>query len=115
MKKKMTLWLLALLLLLTGCGATGGTEPTLQNSSDAIVSEDADQLSQTDITDVKENRQDKQSMVEETRPSPSELPALLLEQTPALEATIPPENSTFEVHYIDVGQGDCCLPSLWLC
>ena len=109
MKKKMTLWLLALLLLLTGCGATGGTEPTLQNSSDAIVSEDADQLSQTDITDVKENRQDKQSMVEETRPSPSELPALLLEQTPALEATIPPENSTFEVHYIDVGQGDCSL------
>ena len=105
----MTLWLLALLLLLTGCGATGGTEPTLQNSSDAIVSEDADQLSQTDITDVKENRQDKQSMVEETRPSPSELPALLLEQTPALEATIPPENSTFEVHYIDVGQGDCSL------
>ena len=47
MKKKMTLWLLALLLLLTGCGATGGTEPTLQNSSDAIVSEDADQLRST--------------------------------------------------------------------
>ena len=69
----------------------------------------ATSLSQTDRTDIKENRQDKQSMVEETRPSPSELPALLLEQTPALEATIPPENSTFEVHYIDVGQGDCSL------
>ena len=109
MKKKMTIWLLALLLLLSGCGAAEGTEPALPDSPDGIVSEEVVQQPQTDITDSEENRQDEQRVDEETEPSPSEPPALLPEQTPATEATTPPENSTFEVRFIDVGQGDCSL------
>ena len=109
MKKKMTIWLLALLLLLSGCGAAGGTEPALPDNSDVIASEEVVQLTQTDITDSGENTQDEQDMDGETGQSPSEPPNSLLEQTPASEAMTPPENSTFEVHYIDVGQGDCSL------
>ena len=109
MKKKMTIWLLALLLLLTGCGASEGTEPALPDRSDAIFSEEVVQLPQTNIADSEENRQDEQRVDEETEPSPSEPPALLPEQTPVPEATNPPENSTFEVHFLDVGQGDCSL------
>lgn len=109
MKKKMTIWLLALLLLLSGCGAAEGTEPSLPNNSDVIASEEVAQLPQTDITDGGENTQDELGVDEEMVPNPSEPPNSLPEQTPAPEATTPPENSTFEVHYIDVGQGDCSL------
>ena len=109
MKRKMTIWWLALLLLLTGCGASEGTEPALPDSSDAIISEEVVQLPQTNIADSEENRQDEQGVDEETGPSPSEPPSLLPKQTPATEATTPPENSTFEVRFIDVGQGDCSL------
>lgn len=106
MKKKMTIWLLALLLILSGCGAAEGTEPALPDSPDGIVSEEVVQQPQTDITDSEENEQ---AVGEETEQSSSEPPDALPEQTPPPDGTIPPENSTFEVHYIDVGQGDSSL------
>jgi hypothetical protein len=109
MKRKMTIWLLALLLLLSGCGASEGMEPALPDSSDVIASEEVVQQPQADITDRQENRKDEQGMDEETEPSPSEAPNSPPEQTPGPEETTPPENSTFEVHFIDVGQGDCSL------
>lgn len=109
MKRKMTIWLMALLLLLSGCGAAEGTEPALPDNSDVIASEEVVQLPQTDITDSEENRQNEQGVDEETGQSPTEPPNSLPQQTPAPEATAPPENSTFEVHFIDVGQGDCSL------
>ena len=109
MKKKMTIWLLALLLLLSGCGAAEGTEPALPDSPDGIVSEEVVQQPQTDITDGGKNTQDELGVNGEKGQSPSEPPNSLPEQTPAPEATTPPENSTFEVHYIDVGQGDSSL------
>ena len=109
MKKKMTIWLLALLLLLSGCGAAEGTEPSLPDNSHVISSEEVVQLPQTDITDGGKNTQDELGVNGEKGQSPSEPPNSLPEQTPAPEATTPPENSTFEVHYIDVGQGDCSL------
>ena len=49
MKKKMTIWLLALLLLLSGCGPAEGTEPSLPDNSDGIASEEVVQLPQTAI------------------------------------------------------------------
>lgn len=107
MKKKLTIWLSALMLLLSGCGAAESTEPVLPDSSDAIVSEETVRQPQSDTTDREENRQDEQGVDEE--PDPSEPPAPLPEQTPAPETAAPPENSTFEVHFIDVGQGDCSL------
>ena len=106
MKRNMTIWLMALLLLLTGCGAAEGTELAPSDNSDIIVSEEVVQQPQADITDSEENKQDAD---EETEQSPSEASNSLPEQTPAQEVTLPPENSTFEVHYIDVGQGDCSL------
>lgn len=109
MKSKMTIWFLAILLLLTACGVTEGTEPASSDNSDAIVSEEVVQQPQADITDSQESRQDEQGMDEETGPSPSESPNSLPEHTPAPETTTLPENSTFEVHFIDVGQGDCSL------
>ena len=109
MKKKMTIWVLAILLLLAGCGAAEGTEPALPDSLDVIASEEAVQKPQTAITDSGERGQVEQPLEEETDPSPSEQPDLLPEQTPEPETTIPPEYSTFEVHFIDVGQGDSSL------
>ena len=109
MKSKMTIWFLALLLLLSGCGAVEVTEPALPDSSDAIVSEEIVQQPQADKTDSVGDRQDEQGVDEKTESSPSELPNLLPEQMPSPEVTTPPENSTFEVHFIDVGQGDCSL------
>ena len=106
MKKKMTIWLLALLLLLSGCGAAEGTEPALPDSPDGIVSEEVVQQPQTDITDSEENGQDVDEETEQSSPKPSNS---LPEQIPEPEAMTPPENSTFEVHFIDVGQGDCSL------
>ena len=106
MKKKMTIWLLALLLLLSGCGATEGTEPALPDSPDGIVSEEVVQQPKTDITDSEENGQDVDEETEQSSPKPSNS---LPEQIPEPEAMTPPENSTFEVHFIDVGQGDCSL------
>ena len=106
MKKKMTIWLLALLLLLSGCGAAEGTEPALPDSPDGIVSEEVVQQPQTDITDSEENGRDVDEEMEQSSSEPSNS---LPEQTPAPEATTPIENSTFEVHFIDVGQGDCSL------
>ena len=69
MKKKMTIWLLALLLLLSGCGAAEGTEPSLPNNSDVIASEEVVQLPQTDITDSEEDSQDEQGVDEEPVPN----------------------------------------------
>ena len=106
MKKKMTIWLLALLLLLSGCGTAEGTEPALPDSPDGIVSEEVVQQPQTDITDSEENGQDVDEETEQSSPKPSNS---LPEQIPEPEAMTPPENSTFEVHFIDVGQGDCSL------
>ncbi|MGF0008560.1 MBL fold metallo-hydrolase [Eubacteriales bacterium SGI.150] len=109
MKKKMTIWLLALLLLLSGCGESEGTEPALPDSPDGIVSEEVVQQPQADISDSEESRQDDQGVDGDTEPSPSEPPDALPEQTPPPDVTTPPENSTFEVHFIDVGQGDSSL------
>ena len=95
MKKKMTIWLLALLLLLSGCGVAEGTEPALPDNSDVIASEEVVQQPQTDITDSEENGQD---VDEETEQSSSEPPNALPEQTPPPDGTTPPESSTFEVH-----------------
>ena len=106
MKKKVTIWLLALLLLLSGCGAAEGTKPALPDSPDGIVSEEVVQQPQTDITDSEENGRDVDEEMEQSSSEPSNS---LPEQTPAPEATTPIENSTFEVHFIDVGQGDCSL------
>lgn len=96
MKKKMTIWLLALLLLLSGCGAAEGTEPALPDSPDGIVSEEVVQQPQTDITDSEENGQDVDEETEQSSPKPSNS---LPEQIPEPEAMTPPENSTFEVHF----------------
>lgn len=109
MKKKMTLWMLAILILLTGCGAAEGKDPVLPDIPDVIASEEAVQKQQTAITDSEEIGQGEQPSEEETEPSLSEQPNLLPEQTPAPVVTTPPENSTFEVHFIDVGQGDSSL------
>ena len=78
MKKKLTIWLSALMLLLSGCGAAESTEPVLPDSSDAIVSEETVRQPQSDTTDREENRQDEQGVDEE--PDPSEPPAPLPEQ-----------------------------------
>lgn len=109
MKKRMTIWLLALLLLLSGCGAVEATEPALPDSSDAIVSEEIVQKPQSDKTDSGESKHDEPGVDKKTESSPSEPPNSPLEHTPAPEPTTPPENSTFEVHFLDVGQGDCSL------
>lgn len=105
----MTIWLLALLLLLSGCGAVEATEPALPDSSDAIVSEEIVQKPQSDKTDSGESKHDEPGVDKKTESSPSEPPNSPLEHTPAPEPTTPPENSTFEVHFLDVGQGDCSL------
>ena len=41
MKKNMTLWMLAILILLTGCGAAEGKDPVLPDIPDVIASEEA--------------------------------------------------------------------------
>ena len=71
MKKRLTIWLLALLLLLSGCGAVEATELALPDSSDAIVSEEIVQKPQSDKTDSGESKHDKPGRHQKTDSSPS--------------------------------------------
>ena len=109
MKRKTTIWLLTLLILLTGCGAVEGTAPALQDNQAAVVSEENEQRPQIVITDSGECGQDEQPLDKGDGLNSSESHISLPEQTFVPETTSPPENSTFEVHFIDVGQGDCSL------
>lgn len=107
MKRKMLIWLMILLILLTGCGSTGGIESTSPDNSFSAISQDVVQQ-QTDIVDSRETGQD-EPLEDKKDSSTAPLTTVSPEQALELENKTPPENSTFEVHFIDVGQADAAL------
>lgn len=110
MKKRILLPLIIVLVLLAGIfGSTD--EPILDDpvSSSGISTEAADSVLQEDTSlqpttpEVSEPDEDSSNPEEDVDP-PEAITPVVPEEPPVI-----PEDSSFEIHFIDVGQGDCSL------
>ena len=110
MKKKILLPLIIVLVLFAGIfGSTD--EPILDDpvSSSGISTEAADSVLQEDTSlqpttpEVSEPDEDSSNHEEDVDP-PEAITPVVPEEPP-----VSPEDSSFEIHFIDVGQGDCSL------
>lgn len=110
MKKRILLPLIIVLVLLAGIfGSTD--EPILDDpvSSSGISTEAADSVLQEDTSlqpttpEVSEPDEDSSNPEEDVDP-PEAITPVVPEEPPVI-----PEDSLFEIHFIDVGQGDCSL------
>lgn len=108
--KKWWAWLLAIVILASVFGDAGET-PSAQNPVNDPAISDANNIEQP--SDETEKPADVPEQPEETQPEehPQEEPEPVTqpeETPPPVEESIP-EDSTFEVHFIDVGQADAAL------
>lgn len=110
MKKKLAIWILLLSVLLSGCSSAAGSDTGQAIDPSAHISEGSGQQQSEGQLDHVGPQGDEPDTGVPAGEEESELPAF---PTPPEEnisaAPIPSENSSFEVHYIDVGQGDCSL------
>jgi len=107
LKKRCMVLLTALLLLslmLSGCGIAERSIPSDSNQADQGIIEDkipdTTQVTNAPSNDVDGNRSDPEDEIDD---DPTSF------ETPTLNPPPISDGSTFEVHYIDVGQGDSAL------
>ncbi len=113
MKRKkliFALWILVLSLVLMACGDVDATDPTYSSSDNepdrVIVSDDVSEVPNEDPDlEVPELPPEASAPPDDEDPVGTDVP----EKTEPVMPVLIPADSTFEVHFIDVGQGDCSL------
>ena len=98
-KKKVLRGIIAFVIFVVGCCVAPQVEtttPEVTNPTDITISSEATSEPTADVTT-------------EVTTEPTTEPTTEATTAPTTEPTVAPENSTFEIHFIDVGQADAAL------
>lgn len=114
-KKKVLRGIIAFVIFVVGCCVAPQVEtttPEVTNPTDITISSEATSEPTTDVTTEVTTEPTTESTTEATTApttEPTTAPTTEPTTAPTTEPTIAPENSTFEIHFIDVGQADAAL------
>ena len=110
-KKKVLRGIIAFVIFVVGCCVAPQVEtttPELTNPTDITISSEATSEPTVDVTTEITTEPTTEPTTEATT-EPTTAPTTEPTTAPTTEPTVAPENSTFEIHFIDVGQADAAL------
>lgn len=114
-KKKVLRGIIAFVIFVVGCCVAPQVEttaPEVTNPTDITISSEATSEPTVDVTtEITTEPTTEPTTEATTEPTTEPTTAPTTEPTtaPTTEPTVAPENSTFEIHFIDVGQADAAL------
>ena len=114
-KKKVLRGIIAFVIFVVGCCVAPQVEtttPEVTNPTDITISSEATSAPTVDVTtEITTEPTTEPTTEATTEPTTEPTTAPTTEPTtaPTTEPTVAPENSTFEIHFIDVGQADAAL------
>ena len=114
-KKKVLRGIIAFVIFVVGCCVAPQVEttaPEVTNPTDITISSEATSEPTVDVTtEITTEPTNEPTTEATTEPTTEPTTAPTTEPTtaPTTEPTVAPENSTFEIHFIDVGQADAAL------
>ena len=110
-KKKVLRGIIAFVIFVVGCCVAPQVEttaPEVTNPTDITISSEATSEPTVDVTTEITTEPTTEPTTEATT-EPTTAPTTEPTTAPTTEPTVAPENSTFEIHFIDVGQADAAL------
>lgn len=110
-KKKVLRGIIAFVIFVVGCCVAPQVEtttPEVTNPTDITISSEATYEPTADVTTEITTEPTTEPTTEATT-EPTTAPTTEPTTAPTTEPTVAPENSTFEIHFIDVGQADAAL------
>ena len=109
-KKKILRGIIAFVIFFFGCLIAPATETTTPEtpSTDIVISSEATSEPTVEAT-TEVTTEPTTAPTAEPTTAPTTEPPTEPTTTPTIAPTITPENSTFEIHFIDVGQADAAL------
>lgn len=110
-KKKVLRGIIAFVIFVVGCCVAPQVEtttPEVTNPTDITISSEATSEPTAEITTEPTTEPTTEATSEPTT-EPTTAPTTEPTTAPTTEPTVAPENSTFEIHFIDVGQADAAL------
>ena len=114
-KKKVLRGIIAFVIFVVGCCVAPQVEtttPEVTNPTDITISSEATSAPTVDVTTEITTEPTTEPTTEATTEQttePTTAPTTEPTTAPTTEPTVAPENSTFEIHFIDVGQADAAL------
>ena len=114
-KKKVLRGIIAFVIFVVGCCVAPQVEttaPEVTNPTDITISSEATSEPTADVTTEVTTEPTTEPTTEATTApttEPTTAPTTEPTTAPTTEPTVAPENSTFEIHFIDVGQADAAL------
>ena len=114
-KKKVLRGIIAFVIFVVGCCVAPQVEtttPEVTNPTDITISSEATSAPTVDVTTEITSEVTSEPTVDvttEVTTEPTTEPTTEATTAPTTEPTVAPENSTFEIHFIDVGQADAAL------
>ena len=114
-KKKVLRGIIAFVIFVVGCCVAPQVEttaPEVTNPTDITISSEATSEPTVDVTTEITTEPTTEPTTEATTEpitEPTTAPTTEPTTAPTTEPTVAPENSTFEIHFIDVGQADAAL------
>ena len=114
-KKKVLRGIIAFVIFVVGCCVAPQVEttaPEVTNPTDITISSEATSEPTADVTTEITTEPTTEPTTEATTEpitEPTTAPTTEPTTAPTTEPTVAPENSTFEIHFIDVGQADAAL------
>ena len=114
-KKKVLRGIIAFVIFVVGCCVAPQVEttaPEVTNPTDITISSEATSAPTVDVTTEITTEPTTEPTTEATTEpitEPTTAPTTEPTTAPTTEPTVAPENSTFEIHFIDVGQADAAL------
>ena len=110
-KKKVLRGIIAFVIFVVGCCVAPQVEtttPEVTNPTDITISSEVTSEPTADVTTEITTEPTTEPTTEATT-EPTTAPTTEPTTAPTTEPTVAPENSTFEIHFIDVGQADAAL------
>ena len=114
-KKKVLRGIIAFVIFVVGCCVAPQVEttaPEVTNPTDITISSEATSEPTVDVTTeitTEPTTEPTTEATSEPTTEPTTAPTTEPTTAPTTEPTVAPENSTFEIHFIDVGQADAAL------
>ena len=111
-KKKVLRGIIAFVIFVIGCCVAPQVEtttPEVTNPTDITISSEVTSEPTVDVTTEVTTTEPTTEATTTPTTEPTTVPTTEPTTAPTTEPTVAPENSTFEIHFIDVGQADAAL------